>query len=78
MAAEGVPKVKSKKLCTLASAYVFGRGPNFLKQELRFRPNVKNTASVILCCIEAAQNFFEVVHFLPEIGDKKLPLLNWF
>ena len=32
-----------------ASAYAFGRRPNFLKQELRLRPNVKNTASVILC-----------------------------
>ena len=32
-----------------ASAYAFGRWPNFLEQELRLRPNVKNTASVILC-----------------------------
>ena len=31
-----------------ASAYAFGQGPNFLKQELLLRPNVKNTASVIL------------------------------
>ena len=30
------------------------------------------------CYIEAAQNFIEGVHFLPEIGDKKLPSLNWF
>ena len=28
--------------------------------------------------IEAAQNFFEGVHFLSEIGDKKLPSLNLF
>ena len=32
-----------------ASAYAFGQRPNFLKRELRLRPNVKNTASVILC-----------------------------
>ena len=31
-----------------ASAYPFGRRPNFLKGELWFRPNVKNMASVIL------------------------------
>ena len=30
-----------------ASAYAFGRRPNFLKCELRLRPNVKNTALVI-------------------------------
>ena len=30
-----------------ASAYAFGQRPNFLKGELRLRPNVKNTASVI-------------------------------
>ena len=29
------------------SASAFGRRPNFLKYELRLRPNVKNTASVI-------------------------------
>ena len=28
----------------VASAYAFGRKPNFLKWELRLRPNVKNTA----------------------------------
>jgi hypothetical protein len=28
--------------------------------------------------IEAAQNFIQGVHFLPESGDKKLPSLNWF
>ena len=33
-----------------ASAYAFGRRPNFLKWELQLRPNVKNTASVIHCC----------------------------
>ena len=31
-----------------ASAYALDRRPNFLKQELQFRPNVKNTATVIL------------------------------
>ena len=31
-----------------ASAYAFGRRPNFFKQELRLWPNVKITASVIL------------------------------
>ena len=35
-----------------ASAYAFGRRPNFLKQELRLRPNVKNTASVILWTLD--------------------------
>ena len=32
-----------------ALAYAFSQRPNFLKWELRLRPNVKNTASVILC-----------------------------
>ena len=31
-----------------ASAYAFGRRPNYFKTELWLRPNVKNTASVIL------------------------------
>ena len=37
-----------------ASAYAFGQRPNFLKQELWLRPNVKNTASVILCFVPDA------------------------
>ena len=37
-----------KNFIPSASAYAFGRRPNFLQQELRLRPNVKNTASVIL------------------------------
>ena len=31
-----------------ALAYAFGQRPNFFKWELQLRPNVKNTASVIL------------------------------
>ena len=30
-----------------ASTYAFGRRPNFLKQELRLRRNVKNTYSAV-------------------------------
>ena len=30
-----------------ASAYAFGRRPDYFKRRLRLRPNVKNTASVI-------------------------------
>ena len=36
-------------------AYAFGRSPNFLKQELQLRPNVKNTASVILWVRQISQ-----------------------
>ena len=44
-----------------------------LKQSLPFFSHAISWDSYI----EAAQNFFMYVHFLPEIGDKKLPLLNW-
>ena len=47
MASEGVPRAKFTKFIPSASA--FGLRPNFLKRELRLRPNVKYTASVILC-----------------------------
>ena len=30
------------------------------------------------CYTEAAQNFIKYVHFLPEIGHKKITLLYWF
>ena len=30
------------------------------------------------CYIEAPQNFIKYVHFLPEIGHKKITLLYWF
>ena len=53
-----------------ASAYVFGLRPNFLKRELRLRPNVKNTASVILWSKAVTKQYNK--KFITALDERKI------
>ena len=67
-----------QNLVPSASTYAFGRRPNFLKQELRLWPNVKNTASVILWnTIKLTLNFhFDLQKCLAMCMDRYMDAFN--